>query len=85
VLRIICRGVVRWGAPARDDAGNRRLLSGDAGQIRADLTSLAEQGVTEVFCDLNWDPLVGAPDADPAAATDRAATILTSLAPAAGH
>jgi hypothetical protein len=37
--------------------------------------------VTEVFCDLNWDPLVGAPDADHAAATDRAATILAALAP----
>jgi len=84
-LRIICRGVVRFGAPARDDAGNRRLLSGDADQIRADLASLGQQGVTEVFCDLNWDPLVGAPDADPVAATDRAATILTSLAPAAGR
>ncbi len=84
-LRIICRGVIRWDAPASDDAGNRRLLSGSADQIRADLTSLGEQGVTEVFCDLNWDPLVGAPDADAAAATDRAATILHSLAPTAGH
>jgi probable F420-dependent oxidoreductase len=84
-LRIICRGVIRWGQPTPDDAGERRLLSGDAEQIRADLVSLGEQGVTEVFCDLNWDPLIGAPDADPAAAADRAATILASLAPTAGH
>ena len=67
---------------AHDEAGHRRLLSGHSEQIREDLTWLGRQGVTEVFCDLNWDPLVGAPDADPAAATDRAATILAALAPA---
>jgi probable F420-dependent oxidoreductase len=82
-LRIICRGVLRWGAPASDDAGRHRLLSGDSDQIRDDLSWLGGQGVTEVFCDLNWDPLVGAPDADPAAATERAATILAALAPGA--
>ena len=81
-LRIICRGVVRFGSEAHDEAGHRRLLSGHSEQIREDLTWLGGQGVTEVFCDLNWDPLVGAPDADPAAATDRAATILAALAPA---
>jgi len=80
-LRIICRGVLRWGTQARDNAGHRRLLSGESGQIRDDLSWLGGQGVTEVFCDLNWDPLVGAPDADPAAAADRAATILAALAP----
>jgi probable F420-dependent oxidoreductase len=81
-LRIICRGVIRWGEQARDDAGGRRLLSGDRDQIREDLTWLTGQGVTEVFCDLNWDPLVGAPEADPHAAGDRAEEILAALAPA---
>jgi probable F420-dependent oxidoreductase len=81
-LRIICRGVVRWDEPAIDASGDRRLLSGAADQIREDVASLAEQGVTEVFYDLNWDPLIGAPDADPGAAADRAATILEALAPA---
>jgi probable F420-dependent oxidoreductase len=80
-LRVICRGVVRWKEEASDDEGRRRLLSGDREQIRDDLTWLGGQGVTEVFCDLNWDPQVGAPDADPAAATDRAAAILSALAP----
>jgi len=80
-LRIICRGVVRWEEDARDAEGHRRLLSGGREQITEDLTWLAGQGVTEVFCDLNWDPQVGAPDADPAAAADRAATILSALAP----
>ena len=57
------------------------LLSGDFDQIRADTQWLAEQGVTEVFYDLNWDPLVGAPDVDPAGAAARAQEILEGLAP----
>jgi probable F420-dependent oxidoreductase len=81
-LRIICRGVVRAGAPETGPDGQRLLLSGDYAQIRADAEHLASQGVTEVFYDLNWDPQVGAPDADPAAAAGRAAEILDALAPA---
>jgi len=80
-VRIICRGVVRAGEPA--GGPGRRLLSGSLAQIRDDLAWLADQGVSEVFCDLNWDPLVGAPDADPGAATGRAWSILHELAPAA--
>jgi hypothetical protein len=37
-----------------------------------------------LFYDLNWDPLVGAPDADPRLAGERAGQILTALAPAGG-
>ena len=81
-LRIICRGVVRHGEPAADASGRRQLLSGSDAQIRDDVGWLADQGVTEVFYDLNWDPLVGAPDAEPAAAADRAAGLLDALAPA---
>jgi probable F420-dependent oxidoreductase len=80
-LRVVCRGVVRWGEPVTDTSG-RRLLSGDTDQIRRDVAWLGEQGVTEVFYDLNWDPLIGAPDADPIAAENRAAAILDALAPA---
>ncbi len=80
-LRVICRGVVRAGAQATGPDGQRRLLSGSWDQIRADTDWLAGQGVTEVFYDLNWDPQVGSPDADPAAATARAAEILDALAP----
>jgi probable F420-dependent oxidoreductase len=80
-LRIICRGVVRYGEPATDDGGRRRLLSGSHAQIREDVAWLAVQGVTEVFYDLNWDPLVGSPDADPEVAADRAADVLEALAP----
>jgi len=81
-LRVICRGVVRWGAPVTvPEGGGRVPLSGSFDDIRGDLEWLAERGVTEVFCDLNWDPLVGAPDADPAGAAARAEEILEGLAP----
>jgi probable F420-dependent oxidoreductase len=80
-LRIICRGVVRWDEPSVDVRGHRRLLSGSQDQIREAVAWLAGQGLTEVFYDLNWDPLIGAPDADPSQATDRAAVILDALAP----
>src|SRR5499425_2194716 len=53
-LRVICRGVVRWGAPVTvPEGGGRVLLSGSFAEIRADVAWLAEQGVTEVFYDLN--------------------------------
>jgi probable F420-dependent oxidoreductase len=80
-LRYICRGVVRAGKPVNGADGNRLLLSGSYEQIRADTAWLGEHGVTEVFYDLNWDPLVGSPDADPAAATGRAEEIMVELAP----
>jgi probable F420-dependent oxidoreductase len=80
-LRIICRGVVRAGEPASDAGGGRLVLSGSHAQIRADVDWLADQGVTEVFFDLNWDPRIGSPDANPAAAADRASSLLDGLAP----
>jgi len=81
-IRIICRGVVRAGGPVTvPEGGGRRLLSGSYADIRADVAWLAEHGVTEIFYDLNWDPLIGAPDADPVGAVARAEEILTELAP----
>ncbi len=80
-LRVVCRGVVRAGQEATGPDGARLLLSGSYDQIRADTETLAERGVTEIFYDLNWDPLVGSPDADPDAASARASGILTALAP----
>ncbi|MEV6846040.1 TIGR03619 family F420-dependent LLM class oxidoreductase [Actinoplanes sp. NPDC051411] len=77
-VRIVVRGVVRAGA--RDD---RFPLSGDWEQIRAGAQRYAEAGVTELFYDLNWDPRVGGPAADPDAAVERAEEILTALAPGA--
>jgi alkanesulfonate monooxygenase SsuD/methylene tetrahydromethanopterin reductase-like flavin-dependent oxidoreductase (luciferase family) len=81
VLRVVVRGVVRAGAPVTGPDGQRLLLSGDYEQIRADTEWLGEHGVTEVFYDLNWDPLIGSPDAEPAAAVERAREILHALAP----
>jgi probable F420-dependent oxidoreductase len=81
-IAIICRGVVRAGEPVRAaEGGGRVLLSGSFEQIREDAHWLSERGVTELFYDLNWDPAVGAPDADPAAAADRASELLDALAP----
>jgi len=74
-VRIICRGVVRA------DGDGTRLLSGDYDKIRADTAWLAGQGVTEVFYDLNWDPLIGSPDVEPQAAAERATGILEALKP----
>lgn len=80
-VRIICRGVVRAGTEVAGRAGGRRLLSGSYEQIRQDTQWLGGQGVTELFYDLNWDPLVGSPDVSREAATTRAGEILEALAP----
>jgi probable F420-dependent oxidoreductase len=81
-IRVVCRGVVRWGTPVTVPEGGGRLpLSGSFDDIRADTLLLADRGVTEIFYDLNWDPLVGAPGADPVGAAARAEEILEGLAP----
>jgi probable F420-dependent oxidoreductase len=77
-LRFVCRGVVRL-RPA--GAADRRLLSGTWDEIRGDLALLAEQGVTETFLDLNFDPEVGTVDADPDASVERGRRMLAELAP----
>jgi probable F420-dependent oxidoreductase len=73
-VRIVVRGVVRPGT--RDGR-----LSGTYDDIRADAEWLADQGVTELFYDLNWDERIGNPTADPAAATALATEIAEALAP----
>jgi probable F420-dependent oxidoreductase len=80
-LRIICRGVVRAGTEAKGPDGGRRLLSGSFAQILQDAAWLGEQGVTELFYDLNWDPQVGSPSVSPESAAARAQEILSELAP----
>ena len=66
LIRIIVRGV----APA-----------GDWARFKTTAEQYERAGVTELFYDLNWDPLIGSPDADPKAAGVRAEEILTALAP----
>jgi probable F420-dependent oxidoreductase len=73
-LRIVCRGVIRPGS-----RGPR--LSGSVAQIRADVEWLEEQGVTELFYDLNWDPEIGHPDASVDSATERAQELMEALKP----
>jgi probable F420-dependent oxidoreductase len=75
-LRFVVRGVVQAGR--RDE---RLPLSGDWAQIRAGAQAYEAAGATELFYDLNYDPLIGAPDADPRRAGERAEEILTALAP----
>lgn len=74
-LRFVCRGVVK----VRED--ERGPLTGSFDDIRADLADLATKGVTEVFVDLNFDPEIGSPDADPAVSVRRAHEVLEALAP----
>lgn len=76
-LRFVCRGVTR----VRTEPGEeRRLLTGSLEEIREDVAWLAEQGVTDLFHDLNFDPQVvtAAPDE----ALRHAEELLEALAPA---
>jgi probable F420-dependent oxidoreductase len=75
-VQIVVRGVVHAGR--RDDD---LPLSGNWEQIRAGAERYAEAGVTELFYDLNWDPVIGSPDTEPERAADRAEEFLTALAP----
>ncbi len=74
-LRFVCRGVVRL------RTGERGPLTGSLDDVRADLADLAAKGITETFVDLNFDPEIGSPEADPAASMARAEEILEALAP----
>jgi alkanesulfonate monooxygenase SsuD/methylene tetrahydromethanopterin reductase-like flavin-dependent oxidoreductase (luciferase family) len=73
-VRVVCRGVVRPGV-----RGPR--LSGSYSQIRADAEWLGEQGVTELFYDLNWHQEIGNPEVSVESATARAEEIMAALKP----
>jgi probable F420-dependent oxidoreductase len=74
-LRFVCRGVVKV------RTGERGPLTGSLDDIRSDLAGLAAKGITETFVDLNFDPKIGAPEADQAVSMARAEEILEALAP----
>jgi probable F420-dependent oxidoreductase len=78
-LRYVCRGSVQLRESA-DSSGDRPMLRGTVEQIREDLDRLAAQGLGETFLDLNFDPEVGSPDADPERSMDRARTLLEAFA-----
>ncbi|MGB3444089.1 MAG: TIGR03619 family F420-dependent LLM class oxidoreductase [Actinophytocola sp.] len=73
-VRVVVRGVVRPGP-------REGRLSGSWDEIRADAAWLGDQGVTELFYDLNWHEHVGGPDEAPERAADLAMEIIEALAP----
>jgi probable F420-dependent oxidoreductase len=82
-LRFVVRGVVHLGREQQDAQGDRRPLTGTVERINADLAILEDHGVTEVFLDLNFDPRIGSPDADPHECIRRAERVLEAFAPSA--
>ena len=74
-MRFVCRGVVKL------RTGERGPLTGSLDDVRSDLADLAARGITETFVDLNFDPEIGSPEADPAASMARAEEVLEALAP----
>ena len=82
-LRLVSRGVVAASAtPAGPD---RRPLTGTYAEIEADVARYAAAGLDELFLDLNFDPRVGVPEADPAESLARAMEVLERLAGFAAH
>ncbi len=79
-LRFVCRGPLRV---RPGGAAERVPLTGSLEEIRRDLHELDQQGVTEVFLDMNYDAEIVAPGADPAESVRRAETALEALAPRA--
>src|SRR5690606_6550446 len=77
-LRFVCRGAVRV-RPA--GSPERAPLVGTLDQIRSDIDDLSAQGITELFVDLNFDPWIGSPDADPVESRRRADEVLEAFAP----
>lgn len=77
-LRFVTRGVTRI-RPA--GAAGRAPLTGSFEEIRRDVAALEARGVTDVFHDLNFDPEIGSPDADPEESMRRAGAALEALAP----
>jgi alkanesulfonate monooxygenase SsuD/methylene tetrahydromethanopterin reductase-like flavin-dependent oxidoreductase (luciferase family) len=82
-VRILVRAVVELSD--KDPGPQRRYFHGTVDQVNADFATLAGQGVTEVFVDLNFSPRVGSPHVDEAAAMREAERVLNALGPASSH
>jgi probable F420-dependent oxidoreductase len=78
-VQIVVRGLVKLGA---EEGKDRTPLHGSVAQIKEDFAMLENQGVTEVFIDLNFDPTIGNPSANPAESLARAHEALEAFAPA---
>lgn len=81
-LRLISRGATALTEVAKAESG-RRPLTGSMRQISDDVERYAELGLDELFIDLNMDPEIGSPAADPGRSRDRAFEVLDRLAPLA--
>lgn len=77
-LRFVCRAPVKVRPAGSQERGP---LTGTLDQIRADLDELVGRGMTEAFVDLNFDPQIGSPEADPVESMRRADEVLEALAP----
>ncbi|GAA3069231.1 LLM class F420-dependent oxidoreductase [Streptosporangium carneum] len=77
-LRFVTRGVTQI---RPSGAAERVPLTGSFEEIRQDVARLEAKGVTDVFHDLNFDPQIGSPDADPEESMRRAEAALEALAP----
>lgn len=75
-LRFICRAAL--GTPTH---GPDSPLYGSPSQIRDGVAWLADQGVTEVFFDPNFDLSIVGPDVSPDAALGAVTEMMTALAP----
>jgi probable F420-dependent oxidoreductase len=79
-FRIVCRGAVRLFENALPD-DDRRPLWGSLEQIRGDVARYRDAGLDQLFFELNFDPAVGVPDADPKESMATALRLLEELAP----
>jgi probable F420-dependent oxidoreductase len=75
-LRFVCR--VALGGPVH---GPDSPLSGSYPRIRRGTAWLAEQGVTELFYDPNFDPTIAGPDVPPDTALTAVTEMMAALAP----
>lgn len=81
-LRFVCRAPVQVRESAESGTDQDTPLRGPIDKIREDLEQLRTQGMTEVFLDLNFDPEIGHPEADPVRSLQRAEQALEAFAPA---
>jgi alkanesulfonate monooxygenase SsuD/methylene tetrahydromethanopterin reductase-like flavin-dependent oxidoreductase (luciferase family) len=80
-IRVVARGAVRLFDDPIDDDEDRRPLWGSLDQIRRDVDRYRAAGLDDLFIELNFDPAIGAPDADPKTSMATALHLLEALAP----
>jgi probable F420-dependent oxidoreductase len=79
-VRVVSRGSVRLLDEPHGD-GDRRPMWGTLDQIQGDIARYQDAGLDELFVELNFDPTIAHPDADPNRSLATALTVLETLAP----